>query len=178
MASNQSLSTNLGLGGTPESVQDPQMFSELVKVYNAIRALAQYVDIYTGNELVDPAVFSDYSVLDTVRVGAINKVYVQFTSAASLGDIVTFTASGPDLRAAPNTAATKARGICLSPTVGAGNYGEVILLGLFPYAAGLAAGSTYYAHPVIPGAFTITPGTQPIGFALSATTLFINPLIS
>lgn len=53
MPSKASSTINLGLPDIPET-SDPKLFQELVRVYNAIKLLAQFIDIYTADgTLVD-----------------------------------------------------------------------------------------------------------------------------
>jgi len=178
VASDQQLSFNLGLGATPEVAADPQTFQELIRMYNAIRILGAYVDQYTGNAYHDPAVYFDYTPQDTVLVGNTAFVYAKLTEAiATAGTIVTFGSEAVTnvLTAGLNSSATPARGMTMEQGKLAGEYTKILLFGLFPYASGLLSGATYYAHLSIPGAFTITPGGQVLGVALSGTSLFFNP---
>lgn len=48
MPSKASSTINLGLPDIPE-IKDPQMFQEFLRLYNAIKLLAQYTDIYTAD---------------------------------------------------------------------------------------------------------------------------------
>jgi hypothetical protein len=48
MANTSSSTINLGLAAIPE-IQEPKSFYEFVKVYNAIKILAQFIDTYTSD---------------------------------------------------------------------------------------------------------------------------------
>lgn len=71
-------------------------------------------------------------------------------------------------------------GFCGPLGVSAGTVGEVVLTGLNPYLSALSPGLPYYLHTVngqISSAKPVGVGkiVQPVGFAISATTLVFNP---
>lgn len=67
MPNTQRSTINLGLSSTPE-VQDPKLFPEFVRLYNAINLLAQYIDQYS----LDGTVAAKVATLMT-DVAAINE---------------------------------------------------------------------------------------------------------
>lgn len=75
---------NLGLPAVPEST-DPKLFQELVRVYNAIRILAQGLDEYTGNGTIITRVESTETNAESDLAQIITK-FRQFKS--ELGNFV------------------------------------------------------------------------------------------
>jgi hypothetical protein len=75
---------NLGLSAIPEAQKDPKIFNELVRIYNAIKILAQGVDTYTSDGTVTSTVSGIADQLDdvidnTAALYELRKKYLRYT---------------------------------------------------------------------------------------------------
>lgn len=184
MAGSQQLSINLGLPATPD-VKDPTIFVELLRVYNAINAVARGLDTYTGALPALPEDY-DYLGLSNLRDQNISRMYPIFDVDVLAGAMINvYNVAGVlHARLANATDGTKpARGFAAA-TVTSGNRGEIVLLGLHPLLSGLTPGALYYLSAVsatgqITSAAPATVGNlvQPVGFALSDTAIWFNPTL-
>jgi len=182
MASTNQYSINLGIGQLPET-QDQNLFNELYKVYNSLHLLASSLDSYTGAvaklESEWPDTPPSYSVL--AQNG--NRIYALYSETCGYGTIVNLynDAGTPKIRKANATDNTKpAIGYCSVGTgVTAGNYGEVILGGLY-IVSGATIGTIYYLSTVSGQLTSTKPAAsgnivQSIAYALSTTELYLRP---
>lgn len=186
MASKASTTLNLQLPNLPEEVKDPQVYGELVRIYNACKLLAQGLDIYTG---VGGYPQSDWGSVgnNALIVQNQTKIYpLNAESSLSPGKLVNlFDVGGVTYARAAIAVAGDLRP-CHGFATGnstAGNRMEVVLFGLYPFAGGLVTGQKYYLSNSTYGAFTsVNPSganniRQGIGFALSATSMWFNPAV-
>jgi hypothetical protein len=185
MASKASTTLNLQLPNLPEEVKDPQVYMELVRVYNACKILAQGLDAYTG---VGGYPVSDWPSVGTngVLVQNQTKVYVRAGDTFSAGKLVSFKDAGgvtyAYLALASSNDLRPCHGFATGPAQ-ANGYVEVVLFGLYPFAGGLTTGQKYYLSNSTYGAFTaVNPSganniRQGIGYAINANTMFFNPAV-
>lgn len=186
MASTQKFSVNLGLGVVPET-GNPELFAEAFRIYTAVKTLAGALDTYTGAVQYDAVLWSVLTPADSIRSQGMNRLYVIYSEAVTLGQVVTLWNDAGVLKAKKAGGAAWAgdtRGYCsVVGGVAIGDYGEVILFGLHPYVAGATPGALYYTSNITAGAITATKPNahldnfQPVAFALNATTLFFNPSV-
>jgi hypothetical protein len=167
------LSFNLGLSAsTTANVQDPEVATELLKLYNAINNLAYKVDEYTGS-LIAPPTDRPYIPTSTVnRSRYISKAYILTTSALAARTVVNIYSGG--LRAGVVTT-YPAHAIVLEDTA-ANDYAPIALQGVVGGFVGLTVGAPYYLSAT-PGTIQSAATAQKIGFALSATELAFGFLI-
>jgi hypothetical protein len=168
------LSLNLGLPVYPEARDDPSVFLDFFRLYSAINNVAYALDQYTGaigRETID---WNTLAPSDTL-IAASNRLYLPTTDTLTTGALVNIynNAGTPSARLANATGTLLCRGFSTG-NYAAGGYAEILLRGLIANATGLTPGLSYYLA-ASPGGFTSTSGTQPIGFAISATQIFINP---
>jgi len=184
MAQQASYSTNLGLSISPEFDQKkyPEIWADLVRVRNSIRALQSALDAYTGQTPINPVDYSSTAQSSSLLLQSQAKVYVPASVAISPGQMVNLFDSAGVLTARLADAATPnyVRGFAsISAAVGIGDYLEVTLLGADFYVTGLTIGAVYYLQDT-PGALGTTPGTntQAVGYALDTTNLWFAPGIA
>ena len=170
---------NTGLPNSPEP-PDPAFFPEFVRLYNAIRNLTIAIDKYTGSLPVDVANFSATSFTDTILVQNLHRVYVQFSEAASYGQMVNLANVSGRVQARLANATVAGKHIHAWCSTAGGvlinGWGEVMIGGLCTAVGSLTPGATYYAGntagTVAPSAGTIS---QKIGYALDANSLIFKP---
>lgn len=148
---------DLALANSPNyKTDDKELYSELVVIYNALKLLRDVV-----NNAV-PVVQAFYT--ETVAYGALVNLY-------NVAGVLS-------ARNANATAAGKpAHGWCRNKSgVLANNQDEIVVQGIFPSAAGLTPGSTYFLTNAV-GVAGLAAGTvtQRIGYAISATELYVRP---
>lgn len=189
MAGKDQYSTNLGLSVLPEidQKQHPQIFLELSRIRTALKSLQGALDTYTGALGEDPKYWDQARVSDTTRIQNISRVYAVAGEDISLAQMVTFTNVAGVITAflANATNATKpTRAFCSVPSgVLSGAFGEFIICGVNPYYSGLTPAATYYLHTTSGQISTTAPATvgnivQEIGYALSSTSLWFNPVLN
>jgi hypothetical protein len=183
MSTIQSYSTNLGLSAIPEIPQDkyPEIYSDSLRIRNALRNLQYALDQYTGALSQDSTLWSQLDIVDTVRIGGMTKVYAIATDTLVAGNIVNlYNSSGLRAQLANATNNTKpARAIC---TIGGaiGAYVECILLGASSAIAGLTIGVDYYLSTTSGLITSTAPATvgnivQKLGYPLGANRFYFNP---
>lgn len=169
------MSVRLGLPSLPLT-EDQKLFDELLVLYNAVKSLGYALDSYTGAVTPPTGEWGSIGV-NAARIGLISKIYITFYEDADVGNTVAFDSISTIPMARLAVQGTyPCRGFC-AKDVSAGDKGEVILLGLFPEfpAASLVPGAVYY-QSTTPGQIVPGPSTdQPIGYAITDTTLFFNP---
>jgi len=184
----QEFSTNLGLSVLPELDQkaQPEVFAELLRMRNALRALQAALDNYTGALSVDTNYWDQTPPASSVQVQRISRVYVPATEAIAFGQATHLYNNAGTLsaRLANATDATRpCRAYCNVPAgVGIGEYGEFILLGLLP-VAGVTPGATYYLDTTSGLIAAAAPGVvgnivQEIGFGLDDESIWFNPILN
>ena len=150
-------SFDLGLPVLPNN-NDIELVRDFTETWNAIRNLALGVD---------------------ARCGA---VFVTFSEAATYGQLINLYNNGGVLNARLSNLTTSAkpvRGYCAEVKgVSSGRTGLVLTTGKIVSLTGLVPGSLYYGSNSA-GGFSLSAGTvsQPLGFALSPTELYINPTL-
>jgi hypothetical protein len=183
MASQQKLSVNLGLDQLP-STDDQALFIQLTRIYNAIRNLASGVDTYTGPLQYDSALWSVLTPAQTLWTAGANRLYLKFSDTVVAGAACNIYDNAGVMTArkagGPAWAGGDAKGYSTG-AVNAGDYGELILLGLCTLYSGLTRGATYWASNATAGNITATKPNangnriQPVGYALTDTTFFWIP---
>lgn len=181
----QGLSFNLNLPIAPDT-KNPELFGELLKLYNSTKLLAAKMEEYLGLESEDSSLWESLSPVDTIRLHWHSRLYIKYTEDVSVGQVVTIydDLGTPSVKLAGGASyAGHARGFCsVVGGVSAGDFGEVILFGLNPYHTGLAPGAIYYLSNTTAGQITATIPIETedsiihaVGFAVSSTCLFFNP---
>lgn len=182
-------STNLGLSDIPEfdSNKYPELWSDALRVRNALRVLQGTLDIYTGALSEDPQYWNVTPARLSARVQNISRVYAQAATNISVAQVVLLYGIGSQLTAQKANASDNTkpcRAFCSSPAgVLSGAFGEFTLLGVNPYYGGLTVGKLYYLNTVDGQITSIIPTTsgnivQPVGYALSATELWFTPSLT
>lgn len=184
MASKGFSTINTGLSNLPMEVKEPAVYAELVKLYNATKIIAQALDVYTG---IGSFTQNDWAQVGTAGILVQNhtKFYpICAETSISAGQLVTlFDDAGVTkamLSFANSASIRRCHGFATGNSV-AGNRMEVVLQGLYPFAAGLTAGQRYYLSNSTYGAFTATSPSgsgnirQGIGYAISSSAMYFNP---
>lgn len=171
------LSVNLGLPVAPVT-QDPELATELQRVYNAVRGVTRALDSYTGavgesDDLWSQAGFTKFSF------GLNSKFYLQAGEDIAYGSIVGVK-SDKKLYNAQDGVVRCCGFIALLAGVTTGNYVEAQMCGLFPaFAPGtLTAGTIYYNSTTagaVGAAGSAPTWNQAVGYAMSDTQLVILP---
>lgn len=181
MASEQSLSFNLGLSPIPES-KDPM--TEIMRLLSAVRGMAQVLDTYTGAQSFPEVDWPELSTAQTQRVQFITRGYCQFTETVLAGHMLNLYNTGATMsaRLANATDNTKPARAFAFNAVTAGNFGEYMLLGAITNFSSLVPGALYYLSTsggLITGTKPVGVGNlqQAVGFALSSSVLFFNPAL-
>ena len=163
---------NLGLPALPDT-QNPELFAALVPIYNALQLLSSGVDVLTGTQYIPSSDYSAMSDANSLIAGNQFKIFRKFGEQVLAGRMVRLAdASGI------STAylATDGTIVGFSPkTVAAGEYGVIILCGLYQ-SSGLTTG-TLYGGSASPGLINAS-GTQKVIRALSSTAGFFLPGIA
>ena len=179
----QSFSTNLGLGVLPEfsQAQDPAIFSDSVRVRNALRVLQGTLDERTG--YTSPA---DMSTAGATYITQQNyaRIYVKTSQDFLPGEMARFAniAGAIVAESAYSNGVGHAAKAFAKTTIAAGVFGEFILEGMCYSLTGLTPGYTYYLADVTggfprSGRVANAPGTvlQAVGFAVTTTSLYFRP---
>lgn len=169
------ISVNLGLPTAP-TTDDRKLFDELLPIYTALRNIASALDSYTGTVPVSESYWSEAG--SQIRVNGIVKIYVKFYEAADVGATVSFIDVSGEMQVRKALHGSYRCHGFVSSNTAAGAYGEVTLLGQFPtFPDGTLTPGQTYQQSTTAGVIMPYSGTsyQPIGFALSDTTLFFNP---
>lgn len=167
------LSVNLGLPATPIT-QDKDSFQDFVRIYNAIRTLAEALDRYTGAIPPETSVWSQYGT-SGLRINGVTKLYLPAYTDLAVSNTVGFYNDAGIVKAKKaKDGVLKARGF-VSVAGNAGATVEITLIGLYPsFAAGtLTPGNTYY-QSATDGTVGNT-GAQAVGYAITDQLLFFNP---
>lgn len=165
------LSVNLGLPSAPIT-QNGELYSELSRVYSAIRSVARSLDIYTGAVNEEESYWSQ-TKFSRCLIGLNSRIYLEAGEDINAGFLVGVKSDGKAWKALEGT--IHCIGFCTA-NVTTGNTAEIQLLGIYPSlpAATLTPGSLYYCSNATAGTIAAT-GTKAIGIALSDTTLYFNP---
>jgi len=155
--------TPLGLADTPETA-NPELYAEMAKVYNALKALGLALDTYTGSpiftvEATEALVYAD--LVDLYDVAGVLKARK---------------ANATDHTKPCKAFCSEAGGIAI------GASGNITLRG-FISIAGVTPGLLYYTSTTAGGILNGKPGgagnlQQCIGYGLDTTTIYFNPEFS
>lgn len=165
-------SVNLGLPQAPLT-ENPELFGELVRVYNAIKNITYAHDVVTGAKTPDRADWPQLSC-SRITVGGMCRLYKLAGVDIEFGQTVAVHSSG--LLVLAQSPSLKAVGFCtVRDGVSAGDYVEIQTLGMYPlYPEGtLTPGVTYY-QSATPGVIG-TSGSQVLGYAISDQELWFSP---
>jgi hypothetical protein len=174
MASTQRFSTNLGLPATPVT-NNPELWTELIRIYNAIRAIADSMDDYTGALSELPEVWDQLGV-SRCYDGLNTRIYLEAAESIAYGKTIGIDNTGK-ARLADDGVYFAIGFSTNTTTAGIGDMVEVQQRGIFPAfpAATLTPGNRYYQSGT-PGAIGAGgTGTQCIGYAISDIYLYFNP---
>jgi hypothetical protein len=179
------VSIPLQLSQTPTS-NNPEVWTALAPVHNAIYQLAFALDQYTGFQSDVPDVWDQLGAL-RIYSGNMGKLYLPVGARIEYGAMVTFGTILGILNAVParaNSINTVCRGFCNHPGgFNIGDTGEFIIVqGLCAGLSGLVAGKQYWLDPnTTTGQVTPTiPNIagqvrQQVGWAINSTTLMVHP---
>lgn len=174
-----------GLPDIPVSNIPPELWGEFYKVYQAIKALQEGLNLYAGIVSRDELSWSLLTPLDTILSQNLNRLYVEATETINFGAMVNLYDSGGALKArnANSTNNTKpCHAFC--NTVGGmtnGNFGEVVVgNGLCTGVSGMVRGTRYFLSTTNGVITNVAPSTagnivQPVGIALAPTFLYFSP---
>lgn len=180
MTQRNELSLNLGLANVP-TTQNPELSVELQRVYNAIKAVARGLDVYTGATNEEQQ-FWDQTGTSRCSYGLNSRIYVEAGEAIAYGNLVGIKSDGLAWKAVDGS--VLCTGFCtVAGGVLVGNMTEIQLFGIYITlpAATLTPGLRYYNSNTA-GAIGVVANApaweQIIGFAISDTQLFFNPQLS
>jgi len=186
MAGKDQYSTNLGLSLLSEVDQSkyPSIYLECARIRNALKVLQGALDQYTGALAEDSSARSSVAASISVRTQNISRFYVYATVDLVIGNVVNLFDRGSAITGARlascNSASTYAQAIC-SIAATAGNYAEVILLGILPSYTGLTPGQRYWLSTTgnLQASAPSTAGqiVQPCAYAVTSTDLYFNPTL-
>lgn len=169
------LSFNLGLAELPE-LRDPTLFAELVRVYNAIKIVAEKADIAAGTYPGDSS--ETYTSGASVRISGL--IANEDISIGTLVEIYNYGGTARVRKASFDNF----HGFCSSnENVLAGDAIQVTLFGIYPYGGGsLTPAAKYEAYGTLTpdsGRGQIAPvgtttGALYIGYALTPDLLFFS----
>lgn len=179
MASKQGYSTNTGLSAAPEvdATKYPDIYTDNLKIRNAIKILQGAIDTYNGIGSSDPAVWPSIGV-SQYRLQNLTKVYAVAAEDISAGQLVNvYPISGEARvrRAIATTAGFHAHAFATKSVI-AGAFGEFVLEGVCQLIGGLTIGTTYYLSNTY-GLVAAGSGTilQRVGYATGPSTLIFRP---
>ncbi len=170
-------SINLGLPSAPLA-QNPELNSELQRVYNAIKSIAYALDTYVGTVPEDSAYYSQLGI-SKVFSGLNSKIYLIAGEDLLYGSLLGIDPNGQCYKSEDGVLQTV--GFCsVVGGVLTGDYAEIQLAGLYPAfpAATLIPGLALYTSTTagVPGLKASAPTwEQPVGIAISDTRMFFNP---
>ena len=171
------LTVNLGLPSAPLT-QNPELATELQRIYNAIRAVASALDAYTGVMTESSAYYSELGVSKN-SFGLNAKIYLEAGEDLLFGNLIGIDPNGLCYKAEDGVLQTI--GFCsVVDGVTTGDYAEIQCAGVYPAfpAATLTPGTTLYTTTTAGVAGVKAAGPtwgQPVGFAISDTRMFFNP---
>ena len=161
----QSYALNLGLNAVPDDSLDPEVWMELQKVFQALKALADSMD--SG---VHPGLIGTPG--SQIKAQMYSVMYRQPQVAIPAGTVCMFDQGVPR---PCNATYPFADGIS-EVDIAANTPGPFIMFGLVYYVpGGLTAGSRYYIATAGSGSLTTATGGRFVGQAFSASTLFFDP---
>lgn len=184
MSEGRSLSWDLGIPSVPEySKDDPLLFFELQRIYNALNNLAGTLDLYSGRA---PSI--ELAKTASNIFAATRSQYLDVVMAKAMVDIpagaATYTRYNATDKifeaylASASSASTACTSFCVTDGgVTAGSYCSVQYSGgLVPFIAGMTEGVTYYLSNT-PGTISNAPGTytQKLGYAIGPVYFYFIP---
>lgn len=160
----------------------PEMYGEIVRLYNAINVLKSYISLYCG---VDPAPSDEWSVtspLTSLQLGNLGRLYVPAFEDMTAGMMVNLFSDAGVLKArkASASSVTTIAHAILVDTVTAGASCHLNLFQSITAAViGLTTGERYYLSTVaglVTNTVPVTSGTvrQPVGIALGEEIFAFN----
>lgn len=170
------MSINTGLPALPGSgVKDQDTYSELLKLYNAVRNIVLGYDELFGLTNPDPSMLSQID-FSRCNIGGFSKIYKQAEVAINYGQTVGLLDKGSGIANAVLGTSGTTIGMCTNTGgVTAGETCEILLIGISPaFAAGLLVPGNVYYQSATAGSIA-TGGMQALGRAISDTRLFFNP---
>jgi hypothetical protein len=179
MASRQGYSTNTGLSAAPEvdATKYPDVYTDNLKIRNAIKVLQNAIDIYCGADSPDPSTWGTLEI-SKYRLQYLTRGYALATEDINAGQLINVysSAGDPRIRLANATAVGKPAHGFATTSVKSGAFGEFVGEGVCRLISGLTPGVTYYlsntAGLVAAGAGTVL---QRVGFAVGQTALIFRP---
>lgn len=161
----QSYALNLGLNEVPDDSLDPEVWAELQKVFQAMKALADSMDSATHPGLAG-------TPGSQIKAQIYSVMYRQPEVPIPAGTVCMFDKGVPR----PCSATYPFADGITEADIAANTPGPFIMFGLVYYIpGGLVAGSRYYINTAGSGAITTAPGGRFVGQAFSASTLFFDP---
>lgn len=161
----QSYALNLGLNDVPDDSLDPEVWAELQKVFQAMKALADSMD--SG---AHPGIAGTPG--SQIKAQIYSVMYRQPQVAIPAGTVCMFDQGVPR----PCSATYPLADGISEVDIAANTPGPFIMFGLVYYApGGLTVGSRYYINTAVAGAITTSTGGRFVGQAFSDHTLFFDP---
>lgn len=174
MALPNELSVNLGLPENPLT-QNAELFVEIKRVYNALRSVTRALDLYTG-VVGEQSAFAAEAGVGRCMIGLNSKIYLEAGEDIDFSNTIGIKSDGKAWKAVDGS--VRARGFCTTlGTTLAGGFIEVQLQGIYPAfpAATLTPGNIYYQSGT--AGLIGASGSQAVGFAISDTRLYFNPIL-
>jgi len=166
-------SVDLGLPVLP-IVTTPELATEFLRVYNALRSLASALDAYTG--ALSPET-EYWAQLKSGRnlLGNLGKLYYPTYEALVVGSLVGFYNDAGTVKCRKSDGTYLCRGF-VTAVYAAGDVAEITVLGMMPqFSVGtLTPGATYYQGATA-GTLSAS-GSRAIGFAVDDQNLFFHPM--
>lgn len=174
------LSFNLGLGTTPNPTEQPEIDVELYRIYNAINALALYLDTYTGMAPVTTADAPATDPAETSRLSTVSKFWIEAAATIIPGDILHINSSGQAVLAQAVAGHTLRGQLCALTAAVSTGWLQVTPIGILDLFVGLTPGNYYYLSTTAGGLAAAPPASgsktiQYLGYAISATELYFAP---
>ena len=172
----------------PEGVDDnPQLFNEISKIYNAIRQMQAAITTYAGVTAQDVSIQNQVTPNATVLEQNMNRLYIKASVTLPFGIMVNLFNDGTGAitgRLADNASGLLRTTFAFCNTIGgiaAGSYGEVICgNGLCTGVTGLTIGTVYYLgiNGLLTAAKPVAPAlVQPVGYGLGTSLLYFKPVL-
>lgn len=167
-----SLSYNLGLAAIPET-RNPELFPEFVRLYNAVKIVAEKADIAAGT-------FPGSALAETpTPIGSNLKLSgILFYEDMYPGTFVRFELLSGENQARKSSYDAVHGFVSSNELITAGSRGEITLFGIYPFGGGALTPCTRYTGfgtntgQIIVENLSASPPNQYIGYALTPDLLF------
>jgi hypothetical protein len=177
-----SFKIQLGMPTLPAEQLPPDLYNQLLIIYNAINNLARGVSQYSGIDAPPAAVQSQLLPADTLLTGNLSRLYVPASVAINRGQAVNLFNNAGVLSArlaVASSAATLLHAIANTTVIAGATVELNLFTGLLDSIGGLTMGSTYYLSTVAGAVQEVRPSgagqvIQSMGLALGASTLAFN----